>query len=126
MAVKGLTTPLLRWLRVLCLFVEVRGTFEEPPTGLIPWFSKIEGKTYATIVASPFPLQGKPTQAQDVATTHYPAQCHVYPMVQRTIQQKKEAMKGALKETLEEPVMKEEVEGTPEEDPIKTCTKSCY
>ena len=43
------------------------GTFEEPPTGLIHWFSKTEGNTYATIAASPFPLQGKPTQAQDVA-----------------------------------------------------------
>ena len=38
-----------------------------PPTGLIPWFSKTKGNTYATIVASPFPLQGKPTQAQAVA-----------------------------------------------------------
>ena len=37
------------------------------PTGLIPWFSKTKGNTYATIVASPFPLQGKPTQDQDVA-----------------------------------------------------------
>ena len=45
----------------------MRGTFEESPTGLIPWFSKTEGNTYATIAASPFPLQGKPTQAQDVA-----------------------------------------------------------
>ena len=45
----------------------MRGTFEEPPTGLIPWFSKTEGNTYATIAASPFPLQRKPTQAQDVA-----------------------------------------------------------
>ena len=43
------------------------GSFEEPSTGLIPWFSKTEGNTYATIAASPFPLQGKPTQAQDVA-----------------------------------------------------------
>ena len=43
------------------------GTFEEPPTGLIPWFSKTEGNTYATITASPFSLQGKPTQAQDIA-----------------------------------------------------------
>ena len=42
-------------------------TFEEPPTGLIPCFSKTEGNTYATIAASPFPLQGKPTQAQEVA-----------------------------------------------------------
>ena len=30
-------------------------------------FSKTGGSTYATIAASPFPLQGKPTQAQDVA-----------------------------------------------------------
>ena len=45
----------------------MRGTFEEPSTGLIHWFSKTEGNTYATIAASPFPLQGKPTQAQDVA-----------------------------------------------------------
>ena len=68
-AVKGLTTPLLRWLRVLSLLVQVRETFYEPPTGLIPWFSKTEGNVYATIAASPFPLQGKPTQAQDVAHT---------------------------------------------------------
>src|SRR3954462_12980973 len=46
-------------------------------------------------------------------------------MVQRTIQQKEEAMKGALMESLEEPVMKEEVEDTPKEEPIKPCTKSC-
>ena len=45
----------------------MHGTFEEPPTGLIPWFSKTEGNTYATIAASPSPLRGKPTQAQDVA-----------------------------------------------------------
>ena len=59
-------------------------------------------------------------------TTHYPAQCHIYPMVQRTIQHKKEAMKRALMEILEESVMKEEVEDTPKEEPIKPCTKSCY
>ena len=45
----------------------MRETSEEPPTGLIPWFSKTEGNTYATIAASHFPIQGKPTQAQDVA-----------------------------------------------------------
>ena len=44
----------------------MRGTFEDPPTGLIPWFSKTEGNAYATIAASPSPLRGKPTQAQDV------------------------------------------------------------
>ena len=35
-------------------------------------------------------------------------------------------MKEALVEILEEPMMKEDVEGTHEEDPIKLCTKSCY
>ena len=35
------------WFRQAC---------EEPPTGLIHWFSKTEGNTYATIAASPFPL----------------------------------------------------------------------
>ena len=47
--------------------MQVRGTRAWSPTGLIPWFSKTEGNTYATIATSPFPLQGKPTQAQDVA-----------------------------------------------------------
>ena len=45
-------------------------TFEEAPTGLIPWFSKTEGNTYATIVASPSPLRGKPMQAQDVSRSY--------------------------------------------------------
>ena len=35
-------------------------------------------------------------------------------------------MKGALMEILEEPVMKEEVNDTPKEDPIEPCTNSCY
>ena len=56
-------------------------------------------------------------------TTHYPAQCRIYPIVQRTIQQKKQAMKGALMEILEEPTMNEDFEDTPEEYPIKPCIK---
>ena len=67
MAVKGLTTPYCvgcEFFVCLCRFV---GLVEEPPTGLIPWFSKTEGNTYATIAASPSPLRGKPTQAQDIA-----------------------------------------------------------
>ena len=31
---------------------------------------KTKGNTYATLVASPSPLRGKPTQAQDIAFTH--------------------------------------------------------
>ena len=38
------------------------GTFEEPPTGLIPWFSKTEGNTYATLLHHHFLFKGKPTQ----------------------------------------------------------------
>ena len=43
------------------------GTFEEPPTGLIPWFSKLREILTLHFAASPSPLRGKPTQAQDVA-----------------------------------------------------------
>ena len=37
-----------------------------PPTGLIPWFSKTEGNTYATVLHHPFLFKGKPTHAQEV------------------------------------------------------------
>jgi hypothetical protein len=30
-----------------------------PPTGLIPWFSKTEGNTYATLLHQPFLFKGK-------------------------------------------------------------------
>ena len=40
----------------------MRGTLEEPPTGLIPWFSKTERNTYATLLHHPFLFKGKPTQ----------------------------------------------------------------
>ena len=32
------------------------------PTGLIPWFSKTEGNTYAALLHHPFLFKGKPTQ----------------------------------------------------------------
>ena len=38
-----------------------------PPTGLIPWFSKTEGNTYATLLHHPFLFMGKPMHAQEVA-----------------------------------------------------------
>ena len=37
------------------------------PTGLIPWFSKTEGNTYATLLHHPFLFKGKQTSAQEVA-----------------------------------------------------------
>jgi len=40
----------------------VRGTRAWSPTGLIPWFSKTEGNTYATLLHHPFLFKGKPTQ----------------------------------------------------------------
>ena len=43
-------------------------------------------------------------------------------MVQRTIQQKKEEMKGAFIEIVEEPVMKEDVEDTHKGNKIKPWT----
>ena len=40
----------------------MRGTRAWPPTGLIPWFSKTKGNTYATLLHHPFLFKGKPTQ----------------------------------------------------------------
>ena len=39
-------------------------------TGLIPWFSKTEGNTYATLLHHPFLFKGKPTHAQEVAACY--------------------------------------------------------
>src|SRR6187399_764408 len=55
---KGIDNPLLRWLRSSYLFVQVRGTSACSPTGLIPWFSKTEGNTYATVLHHPFLFEG--------------------------------------------------------------------
>ena len=59
---EGIDNPFIALLRGSCLFVLVRGTFEEPPTGLISWFSKTKGNTYATLLHHPFLFKGKPTQ----------------------------------------------------------------
>ena len=50
----GIDNPLTRWLWGFICFVQVRGTRAWPPTGLIPWFSKTEGNTYATLLHHPF------------------------------------------------------------------------
>src|SRR3954469_17519593 len=59
-------------------------------------------------------------------TTHYPAQCHIYPTVQQTIQKQEEGMKEALKEGLEEPGMKEDVEDPDGEGLIRFYSNACY
>ncbi|KAE8785789.1 60S ribosomal protein L27 [Hordeum vulgare] len=44
-------------------------------------------------------------------TTHYPAQCHIYPKVQQVVRQQQDAVKETLKKKiLEEPVMNENIE----------------
>ena len=55
---KGIDNPLSRWLRSSYLFVQVRGTRAWSPTGLIPWFRKTEGNTYATMLHHPFLFEG--------------------------------------------------------------------
>ncbi|KAE8820399.1 hypothetical protein D1007_01542 [Hordeum vulgare] len=50
-------------------------------------------------------------------TTHYPAQCHIYPKVQQLVKQQKDAVKGTLKKKiLEEPLMIENIEDPDEQD----------
>ena len=46
--------PLIALVASSIRFVQVRGTWAWPPTGLIPWFSKTEGNTYATLLHRPF------------------------------------------------------------------------
>ena len=43
----------------LCMYEVTRAW---SPTGLIPWFSKTEGSTYATLLHHPFLFKEKPTQ----------------------------------------------------------------
>ena len=48
-------------------FVQVRGTCAWPPTGLIPWFSKTEGNTYATLLHQPLLFGEIQCSGQEVA-----------------------------------------------------------
>ena len=56
--VKGLTTPLSRWVQFVDCLCRYWVTCAFSPTGLIPWFSNW-GKYLLYFAASPFPLQGK-------------------------------------------------------------------
>ena len=51
--------PLIALVASSYRFVQVRGTCAWSPTGLIPWFSKTEGNTYATLLHHPFLFKGK-------------------------------------------------------------------
>ena len=52
--VKGLTTRLSRWVQVGVCLCRYSVACVLSPTGLIPWFSKTEGNTYATLLHHPF------------------------------------------------------------------------
>ena len=53
--------------KALIILCRYEATCVLPPTGLIPWFSKTEGNSYATLLHHPFLFKGKPTHAQEVA-----------------------------------------------------------
>ena len=65
--VKGLTTPLSRWVQVVDCLCRYSVTCALSLTRLIPWFSKLREILMLHFAASPSPLRGKPTQAQDIA-----------------------------------------------------------
>ena len=45
------------------------------PTGLIHWFSKTEGNTYATLMHHPFLFKGKPTQCSSSSRKDFWRHC---------------------------------------------------
>ncbi|KAE8771346.1 hypothetical protein D1007_56791 [Hordeum vulgare] len=60
-------------------------------------------------------------------TTHYPAQCHIYPKVQQVVKQQKDAMKETLKKKiLEERVMNENIEDPDEQGLTRFFSNACY
>ena len=64
--VKGLTTPLSRWLQGSWLFVQVLGDLCDVSNWIDTLVLKTEGNTYATLLHHPFLFKGKPTHAQEV------------------------------------------------------------
>ncbi|KAE8817222.1 hypothetical protein D1007_05111 [Hordeum vulgare] len=60
-------------------------------------------------------------------TTHYPAQCHIYPKVQQFVKQQKDAVKETLKKKiLEEPVMNENNEDPDGQGLTRFFSNACY
>ncbi|KAE8777424.1 hypothetical protein D1007_49785 [Hordeum vulgare] len=60
-------------------------------------------------------------------TTHYPAQCHIYPKVQQVVKQQKDTVKETLKKKiLEEPVMIENIEDPDEQGLTRFFSNACY
>ncbi|KAE8768143.1 hypothetical protein D1007_60417 [Hordeum vulgare] len=60
-------------------------------------------------------------------TTHYPAQCHIYPKVQQVVKQQKDAVKETLnKKIREEPVMNEYIEDPDGQGLTRFFSNACY
>ncbi|KAE8783230.1 hypothetical protein D1007_43324 [Hordeum vulgare] len=60
-------------------------------------------------------------------TTHYPAQCHIYPKVQEVVKQQKDAVKeNPKKKILEEPVMDENIEDPDGQGLTRFFSNACY
>ena len=59
-------------------------------------------------------------------TTHYHAQCHIYPKVQEITKKQKEAVKEALGESLRKLVMKEDVDDPDGESLNRFYSNACY
>ncbi|KAE8777163.1 hypothetical protein D1007_50129 [Hordeum vulgare] len=60
-------------------------------------------------------------------TTHYPAQCHIYPKVQQVVKQQKDAVKETLKKKiLEEPVMNKYIEDPDGQGLTRFFSNACY
>ncbi|KAE8795232.1 hypothetical protein D1007_29970 [Hordeum vulgare] len=60
-------------------------------------------------------------------TTHYPAQCHIYPKVQQVFKQQKDVVKETLKKKiLEEPVMNENIEDPDGQGLTRFFSNACY
>src|SRR3989337_564171 len=57
--VKGLTTPLSRWVQVWCLFVQVFGDLCVVSYWIDTLVLKTEGNTYSTLLHHPFLFKGK-------------------------------------------------------------------
>ena len=66
---KGLTTPLSRWVQGWCLFVQVFGGLCVVSYWIDTLVLKTEGNTYATLLHHPFLFEENQRGAQEVATS---------------------------------------------------------
>ena len=90
--VKGLTTPLSRWVQVGVCFCRYSVACALSPTGLIHWFSKLREILTLLCCITLSSLREKPTQAQEVACSlsllllcpHKFVQCSIFPYNKRS------------------------------------------